>query len=270
MPSKSIAESGMYDNATKESARCWCWNQVCQRVPKGSTVMVLIGDTDAELRESQKRGMVAIGVDRNNDCVKMFRKSGGVAINDDFLVQMKNIKPDAVILDGVSGYTKYAREFVAAASHYTRAIVWNGLRGRDSHSKEGKEIYESFEIRVFKKGRAVAKRQPGIHRAMLLYASYFYEEIAGIHEYCNISYPKEIETECGEFLYCVATMGEEIMYSNKPEFMTYRSKDSGQYFDSGAWSTMLPIGRLDNSRHGTKASVRKAAAAKAVVTMRNR
>lgn len=229
--------------------------------------MVLIGDTDYEFHEARKRGMHAIGIDIRKESVDTFRKSGGIAICDDFVVQMKNIKPDAIIFDGVSGMTKYTITLVAQACLYTTAVVWNGLRGRDKMAKEWQEDFADFEIDVYRKGRKVAKREAGIHRGMLMYSWAFYEELENLDTFCELSYPPEITSKAGEMLWRVHKYRDFVMNHNKPEFMSYRSKDSGQYFDTAAWTPIMPAGNYLPGSHGSARSRRKSAAAKALLTM---
>lgn len=268
----------MYDNKTKESARCWCWNQVCRRVPKGSTVMVLIGDTDFELQEGTKRGMKVVGVDKKLDNVKRFRKSKGVAIEDDFYTQMINLKPDAIIFDGVSGVTKNTLELLDSASLFTKAIVWNGLRGRDRLGKQSQLLLSDFVIDVHRKGRYVAKREAGIHRAMLAYAWFYNTDLRTLRSLPNILQDLEIanrdpaiKKHFSDILRDTENSGRDFaMRKHKPEFMSYRSKDSGQYFDTGAWSTIFSaIGKESGLAIGNTKQKRKSAAAKALMTMRN-
>jgi hypothetical protein len=262
----------MYDNGTKKSARCWCWNQVCQRVPKGSTVMVLIGDTDYELKEGTRRGMNVIGVDVREESVSLFRKNGGIAVCDDFMVQMQNIKPEAIIFDGLSGITKYSEKLIAEAGYYVKVIVWNGLRGRDSLAKNHKLLSSDEEIDVYRKGRKIATRNPGIHRAMLMYAFSLFSDIVRFEYYMDLYRPEKLEARLeaiGEMnLHQDLKLRKYLTGRHKPEFMTYRSKDSGQYFDAGAWNTVLSGCTDLKTSYGSTKSQRKSAAAKALLTMR--
>jgi hypothetical protein len=275
--------------------------------------MVLIGDTDYEFKEATKRGMHAIGIDIRKESVGMFRKSGGIAIQDDFRQQMCAIKPEAVIFDGVSGltaYTEYLSEYASLCN--VKAFVWNGLRGRDSHSGEWKRRFSGETIDVYSKGRFVAKRQPGIHRAMLLYAKSHLRDMRNLEYVVRIlinSIPQSSKREMlwiasrlqvegvwelarqvvmemirlrhkqldlllsnqewAQREFAIVTNFEDIFQGavsrvNRPEFMTYKSKDSGQYFDTGAW-TPLPGSEIDIKVE--RKSKLKAAAAKALLTM---
>ncbi len=280
----------MYDSGTKQSARCWCWNQVEQRVPKNSLVMVLIDDTDFELKEGIRRGFRVVGIDKSKQSIEKGKASGGIAVRDDFINQMESLKPDAAIFDGVSGITKYAMALIDAARYTTRAVVWNGLRGRDKYGGMMKSSVErsEFKIHCYKKGKPQGHVFPGLHRGMLLYSKELVNIIKDFDDLVDdFPFPYEEDplkawSKPERIQYLCRFANDVFMRHHKPEFMSYRSKDSGQYFDAAAWTQNREFfGRNDldwrdrslyesAAANRSLASKRKSAAAKALLTMRSR
>jgi hypothetical protein len=262
----------MYDNGTKEAWRGWAWNQVASRVAPGSTVIAMCGDSGKDSEVARKKGFQCVGIDLVQQHVDTFRESGGVAVCDKLHRQLWALKPDAAILDMLGGLT--TRSFVDpyCASLGCKAVVWNGLRGRDAGVGSLSRQLESnkFTFLDFSSGRGV-RRIFGKHRGHLAFflitqiGLCTYEGKHFIDSNGRLAFPPVHVKQ-----WHLDMLAREL----RPAFNSYKSKDSGQYFDSIAWSNPSGLARdfsngiqLANSDVCNQ-SRRKSAAAKAVLTKR--
>jgi len=245
-----------YSNATKATWRGWAWNQVASRVPRGSTVMVLCGDTAADEFEARKRGLYCIGVDVKQDCIEAFRESGGIAVKDKVHRQIGMIKPEAVILDFMGGITPMSYGTCMYAAITCRCIVANFLRGRDRQGSDICDAVGDCMTVEYVKNR-VKHTRINRHRGK----AFWFNEWTNCANSHGIVKTEEVQEVCNKML-----------RQMKPCFYSYPSKDSpGLYYDSFAVSSELlstseGIQWADIRR--VKASKRKAAAAKALLTMK--
>lgn len=252
-----------YDNPTKDTWRGWAWNQIASRVPPGSLVMVLCGDTDMDNRHAMRRGLRCVGIDIRQDGVDVFRAGGGIAVKDKIHRQLWLLKPQGVILDMLGGITVPSFVDPVMASWIScQAIVWNGLRGRDTLG--GKLSRESKSLTVLQyKDRVSQRGIAGVHRGKL--------GIVLMSGLANAILYGDKSEGLNHFPHRHPTQGflDDFCRMTKPEFSSYRSKDSGQHFDSFAMTTCVKTQQVQ--MHDTKVvreSKRKAAAAKALLTMR--
>lgn len=242
----------MYDNPTKETWRGWAWNQIAARINPGSLVMTLCGQSDADAKCAIKRGFRVVGVDVNQKGVDAYRKAGHVAVCDKLHRQVFCIKPDAVIFDMLGGATKLSMGDPIQLSLFTRAAVWNGLRGRDIKVPTPTK---QLLIPDYTTGRKL-RTSVGIHRGKLAWVHWAGVVLA----YAKVPLSEDYVNMLGEL--------------SRPAFQSYKSKDGGQYFDSVAWTTSQLtvdpklVGLNDSKR--CNESKRKAAAAKALLTMQRR
>lgn len=263
-----------YDNPTKQTWRGWAWNQLQSRIPKQSTVMVLAGDAAADLEHARRRKFKCVAVDVDMKCVDTFRAAGGVAVQDKIHRQLMLINPDAAILDMLGGITPESWGNVMVSAQSCRAVVWNGLRGRDIGAGTTARRLASQKCPDYSTGR-LSLTDYGLHRGKLAFSALvgFYwmatnkrigELFVSASNYrgpAAIEVPQWFELEMASIL--------------RPAYSSYRSKDSNQYFDSIAWTNLCGMrehligngwGNLANTKKCNK-SKRKAAAAKALLTM---
>jgi hypothetical protein len=247
----------VYDNATKDSWRGWAWNQLETRLGKSyayapKKVCVLAGDIAGDLPHAVKRNIDCVAVDTSQNCVRRFRENGGVATNDGLHNQIIALQPDGIIADLVSGVTVNSCRMMIDATGVCDAVIFNLLRGRDKGMGEADLMMPSFY------GREKRLEYVGKHRGrlLLLFAGAVISEMW-------------LGTEKGSRF-----VPDELFNYMKPSFYSYRSVDSGQYFDSVAVTTKdfrLGGGKAEMDRLRTYAPVdsrRKAAAAKALLTSR--
>jgi hypothetical protein len=259
----------MYENGTKQTWRGWAWNQVQKRVPPGSLVMVLAGDSSLDIGYARKRGLECVAVDVLDECVDKFRLKGGIAVKDKIHRQLINIKPDAVILDMLGGITPTSWGSPVAASMVCKAVVWNGLRGRDLGAGRVADKIGECSIPDYTSDRRKMTKI-GKHRGKMGFSS-----LVQMHwdAYCGRT---ALQVDDGSGVRVgteiPAEVVEVVASSLRPAFYSYRSKDSGQYFDSCAWTNMQGVAegmkesKLADTRRCRK-SRRKSAAAKALLTM---
>ena len=240
----------MYDNPTKETWRGWAWNQIAARINPGSLVVTLCGKTSLDAQYGFKRGMNVVGVDISQEGVDAYRDDGFVATCDKLHRQVWALKPDAVIFDMLGGITTPSMRDPIRLSLFTKASVWNGLRGRDNGVPNQ---VKRLLVPDYTNGRR-SQAEVGIHRGRVAWAHW-----AGV---CLDAAKKPLSQRYIDML------GEW----SRPAFQSYRSKDSGQYFDSVAWTTeslrVDPSNVVMTNSKRCNASKRKAAAAKALITMR--
>lgn len=269
-----------FDNATKETWRGWAWNQLEKRLPPGSLVVVLAGECAGDAPHAEKRGLRVVGVDTNMDCVRAFRKAGGVAIQGDVSKVVALLKPDALIADMLGGMTCHSMQPFYYARD-SRAIVWNGLRGRDTHGGRVAAKYSLEMVPEARNGRC-RKTQIGLHRGKLMFLqllkweweTYLVERRPG-----DLATIRHIRNNVPEWFLDIQT--RRMM----PEYSSYRSPDGSgiTYFDSIAVTLHVPEeglivrgGPFDGFRYTAQSSraeyrnppktlVRRVAAAKAIL-----
>lgn len=244
-----------YDNPAKQTWRGWAWNQLQRRgVVAGSTVLVLAGDNAMDLAWAEKRGIHAIGVDFKNEFVKTYRRNGGIGICDNAHSQLFALKPDAVILDFTGGVTPKSLAFLRDCSRGCVAVIANFRRGQDTgYNPAGIEWIEKH------RGRGALTKLV-FNRMVELIND---KNVDGdIHDAIISS----LEDGSDEF---ILAMKEAY----KPSYYSYKSQESkhSAYYDSIAISHPNPS-VLKEIRDSTwcsdLGSKRKAAAAKALLTMR--
>jgi len=274
----------MYDNGTKETWRGWAWNQVASRCIAGSAVGVLCGGIAADYEVSRKKGFTVIGVDTQEECVNTFRKKGGVAIKDDILSQMKFSKFEAIILDELGGLTKNSMYRFSRSGYQCQCIVANYLRGRDPLAVEMQKHLNGFTVPVKLKDRSVERIEVNKHRGVLAWvwnrAPAVADIMAGLEEEEWGLFTLEELLGCSDYRPSFQEAIDYVAGKENPKFYSYKSKDSGQYFDSVAFTgsgeglpdqSSLSFSEAWQKRHGLKThakSKRLAAAAKAVMTKR--
>lgn len=261
-------EQCRYNNATKATWRGWAWNQVAARVPRGSTVMVLCGDTAADEEAARKRGLYCVGVDRNEDCVVNFRDNGGIAVKDCISNQLIHQRPDAVILDFLGGLTPVSVSIFSLATLTCKAVAANFLRGRDTLGKQLSDTYGGMKLHSYVKDRPTVVNC-GRHRGKVMYCTF-------LHNLVDQAWARrKILSEVEE-----ANFVKKFACKYRPCFYSYESKDSkGLHYDSivitsGLVSDETVAGlekasRMFTTKKGIE-SRRKAAACKAVLTMRKK
>lgn len=251
-----------YDNETKRHWRKWAWKRIASAASPGWRVVYLIGDSALDHQEAESRGLVGIGVDCISTNVANARSKGAIAVNDRLHRQVISIRPDALLADMLGGLT--AKSFngilYTAMGSGVKFVVWNGLRGMD-HPVE----HDGLSVVDWSSGRP-HRTHVGKHRgkmAVLQVCSMFCLQRDG---------RLDIERNARQQLLVYQSEVDALCRQMRPSFYSYRSEDSGQWFDSVAFS----IGWL-NAGHDAlslketrknKVSKRRAAAAKAVATKR--
>lgn len=261
-----------YENQTKDVWRGWAWNQIEERCHDVERVMVLAGDSAQDIKHAERRGIQCIGVDTSAKFVGEFRKNGGVATKDSIENQLYLHTPDGVILDMTGGVAESTSELLSIASFSSRLVVWNGLRGRDVLGGKVANSKLGFARRL-----DIDRKHRGAIAFDLWFSNIYthgfmfrYEQDRG---------PADEHTSRLIF--------HALMLRCKPCFYSYRSKDSGQWFDSVAFTSPCSymgwgkennqsnqarkdIGSLMDAAEIPTGSKRKAAAAKAIMTMKGK
>lgn len=275
-----------YDNGTKETWRGWAWNQVASRCIAGSTVGVLCGDIAADYQVSVRKGFVAIGLDIKDEYVQTFRNKGGFAVNDDVVLQMNYTKFDAMILDELGGLSDRSLHRLSTASSHCKCVVANYLRGRDPIAVGIQASLNGFFVPVKLKDRSRKTIEVGKHRGVLAWVWNSVEAMAdvlladGLEEDWQIGLTLEEKLQCDDYRSVFQEAINEVARRENPQFYSYKSKDSLQYFDSVAFfghgfgttqaNLLRVLESLDRRKAKPKmsASKRKASALKAVRTKR--
>lgn len=265
----------MYDNATKETWRGFAWNQVSERLKRvpGSQqrVCVLAGDIAADRECATKRGLECVAVDCNLSAVKNYRRAGGVAIQDRLKNQILTLQPHALIADLVSGITPEVVSMYWSALGLCDVVVFNLLRGRDKGIGDRAQELAEANVQVPEyTGRHASWSPIGKHRGRLLYIM---GVAAQIDAYCKLKNISPTGVEC---VSAANRVTNRIADEMRPRFYSYRSVDSGQYFDT------VVVTAYNNSKHADKLvreqirnmapkkSRQRTAAARAVLTRRQR
>lgn len=274
----------VYDNGTKETWRGWAWNQVASRCVPGSTVGVLCGDIAADYEVSVRKGFTAIGLDIKQDCVDSFKAKGGLAVKDDVSSQMHYTHFDAMILDELGGVTQSSLMRFSKASGHCSAVVANYLRGRDTVAVGIQKHLDGFVVPVKMKDRSVKRIAVSKNRGVLAWVwnrvDALADILAEIPEADWLLLSLEEKLQCEDYRKIFQTAIFEVARKENPQFYSYKSKDSFQYFDSVAFngcgngttkSNLLNVLESLHRRKGKRtmlSSKRKAAALKAVRTKR--
>jgi hypothetical protein len=244
-----------YSNPVKSTWRGWSWNQVTQRSGKSyshsrKTVCVLAGDSAGDAIHAERHGVKCVAIDYDIGNVRTYRANGGAAIQDSLKNQLLAMAPDCVIADFVNGITFENLAIMIDSVAICDSVVFNFLRGRDPI---GGVMARSRAVVPNYIGRRKVDETTGKHRGKL--AALF------------------IGWACAEMWYGIDReerfIPGEIFEKMRPSFYSYKSQDSGQYFDSIAITTK--DFRIVESKEWVAslaplASRRKAAAAKAVLT----
>lgn len=258
---------GMYDNATKDTWRGFVWNQVADRLKRcpgaQQRVCVLAGDIAADREHATKRKLECVAVDCNLSAVKTFRKAGGVAVQDQLQNQLLALQPSAVIADLVSGLDFRVFRMFVTAQLLCDVVVFNLLRGRDKGMGEYARDIANVGLRVPEvTGRRVRWVPVGKHRGRMLFAQ-------GMRLTA-----KTVMSWQGMSLEAADAYLEKFCVAMSPRFYSYQSKDSSQYFDTVVVTTQC-LSKYNDSESrnllracAPKVSRRRAAAAKALLTMR--
>lgn len=282
-----------YDNDTKRTWRGWAWNQVSDRVPKGSLVGVLCGDIAADSEVSKQKQLRIVGFDLSPCAVDTFRSKGSVAVCDDIGRQLNYIPMDGIILDELGGVSENSLGRFSVAMMRCKAVVANYLRGRDPFGAKNGALVSDLEIPVIGKDRRRVLRKVGKHRGAIAFALTKCVGVADVIQWGlddDFYHRLKIEEklQCNGYAESLKEAVPICAESYKPQFYSYQSKDSSQFFDSVAatgagegvpkWVGLLNRlaayrankGNLQSKAYLKKqtSSKRKAAAAKAVLTMK--
>lgn len=254
-----------YDNATKQTWRGWAWNQVAKKLLPGQRVMVLCGDGSHDIDVGARKGFEVVGVDILQGSVDRFRGKGGIAVCDTIEKQVYAVNPDAVIFDYMGGITPHRLRTVADATRFCNVVVANFLRGRDPAARQIAGDLRPL-VRDGEKHRGkIAAAFVGCDLMRVLFENMDsldderYLFLSDIQEGVKNGRARE-----------AAEFARGAIAIHNPAFYSYRSKDGKQYFDSVSMSL---DGDIVESVKPTvwchdRRSVRLAAAAKAVSTMR--
>lgn len=260
-----------YDNATKQTWRGWAWNQIAQRVPPGSKVLCLAGDGGFDNAVALKKGLVPIGVDLSAQCVKTFRQNGGVAIQDKMHRAIITMQPDAVLLDECGDLHAMQVANWALATVSCKAVVGNWQRGRSESAAALWPGLIDIEVSTIGKDRRASPLHSPKHRGRLALLIYCMMAVRA-HRGDRIA---AIDADSGKHLFALSCNREELQQALDvltpamlPAFHSYRSKDGGAYFDSLAITLVNTACVQAASTPIMQRSKRKAAAAKALLTMR--
>lgn len=271
----------MYANITKQNWRGWAWNQTVLRTPIGSNVLVLAGDGGFDCECGDKKARVAIGIDTRHECVRVFRRKGGLAIHDRIDNQIKAMKPSGVILDFTSGMTSANMRTMYTALANCNSIVVNMLRGRESSFiRSGiSTIFETYQKNGFKMKQVnrSLRLQPVALSSKHRGAMIVFELILRAAEYGT--YEGEFQDPLS-FLHSIVfgEMNYAFFKLIQPAFFSYRSHDSNrkQVFDSVAFCSGDFLREfchrqiLSTQKDISCYSLRRAAACKAHLTRRSK
>jgi hypothetical protein len=195
-----------------------------------------------------------VAIDYVIDNVNTFRKAGGVAVQDSLKNQMIALTPEAIIADFVNGITAENHALLLDATHICDAVVFNFLRGRDVHGGKMAEVMKDgmYTVPHYKGGDVVAEHV-GKHRGKMT---------ALVIGYAVAKMWYEIPPS-------ISVVPHAVFENLQPSFYSYKSKDSGQWFDSVALTTKAF--RIHETKEWVASlapadSRRKAAAAKAILT----
>ena len=252
MSGETIGEHGLkYNNPTKATWRGWAWNQMKKRLPPGSRVLVLAGNSAGDLKWGQRHGFECVAIDVDQKCVDYWRKVGGIAVRDDLHSQVRALQPRGVIADMTGGIRGETVGMLFDAALICDAVVANLRRGQDKGIRHHNGTVVNHLANRRKRIELVAK-----HRGKIAF-TYLAKLIA----------EDFLSTEFDESAF------ESIGDITKPSFYSYKSQESKRsaYYDSVALSTSsfeLSLEQRELMSSGIdQQSKRKAAAAKALLTM---
>jgi hypothetical protein len=227
-----------YDNATKASSRGWAWNRICEEIRgsfnrKRARIYVLIGETNAELETAERKGFSrhnVIGVDLEKEHVQRWRAAGGLAIQAplEAVITFSKVYPQGIIADFCNGVTVENVHTVMCALFHCVApgcVIANLLRGRDK--------IKTFSLPYFQINPQEFKR-----RSRVLWEEIFANII--YHNYGVDLYNDErAYSRNSEWAAICQNAYDEMVERFQPNFSSYRSEDSGQWFDTLALKATL-------------------------------
>jgi hypothetical protein len=293
-----------YANPTKRDWRNWAWNRVAERAPAKSLALVLCGQSGEDLECAKRHDWKVIGVDRDAECVKGWRAKGGVAIQDDILNQAICLHPQALFLDVMGGFTRASFFRLKDLYLFSPVVVWNFLRGRDAgidgfyRDSERKQPFGFCPV-WNRQSDCIDLEEYHHHRGMMFWSWYIGNEWAKLESVLSWYQEPGERALIGEF----KNSGHPVplMHTNldgkfepilvpwrficalawkaRPEFFSYLSEDSiSNYYDSIVFSALTTPSSAAKESKGVLVKmggnalplVRKAAAAKAVLTMKGR
>lgn len=270
----------MYDNGTKETWRGWAWNQISMRCPAKSKIGVFCGDVAADYEVATKKGFTPVGVDIVENCVTAFRKKGGVAIHEDVTSVVRFFDFDGFILDELGGVTKSSAHRLKVVQRGCFAVVANYLRGRDSTGADLCRQLNFLTVPIKNKSRHMVRLPINKHRGLIAWVftnvlpiadfEFCFDAVSLTRKIASFSYKERLQV-----------LVDYFAKESNIQVFSYRSKDSGQYFDSVAYSNKDAIDSRDSFREVRELDMRvakyhsrlrkiknKAAAAKALITTR--
>lgn len=116
-----------------------------------------------DIEEGKRKRMRLIGCDKNEDCVKAFRKKGGLAVIGDVMHTCGALNPDAVILDYNSDVSV---ESVTPPIKQGGVVVFNFQRGRNvAGTPLPSHVYR--EVCDHTMGGTICEKHRGIYAAVL-------------------------------------------------------------------------------------------------------
>lgn len=286
-----------YSNNTKSTWRGWAWNRISENVPKGGSVLVLCGDGAFDTNEASRRGFNAHGFDLDNKKVQLFRDQGHIAYCTPVGFGSVAVRGDAAILDWTSGMTnRTLEETVSVIRSGISFLVVNFLRGREKQRDSIFQLMKSHEVRACSAFRCLAvfndqtRRWHFVsmdkHRGFLFLLSIF---TAAFQAHVKDVFDRFDEDNVKQLLLAHSQNAEKatLPYTSlyrlaavkdwcnevRPQFYSYRSKDSGQWFDSVAFhTTAMQSDKLSiYPSHAVvpKSTRRRIAAARAVFTKKS-
>ena len=231
-----------YEDASKDTWRGWKWNAIARaalgfnaRLPPSEqkrmlatkTVLYLVGPNDRDRQKAIDIGFLAdnlIAVDLLQERVDAVRKSGGLAIRGSLQMILSNwpkdwpidvidgdfcsgLVSDIVVIRGSMGY--------CAAMHPLTVVSLNLMRGRDPSSNSIRaEIGRTPNLlaKLFPKERSPIKHR-GVNWLAHVCSHHF--------KHFGDGYFADLDE-----------MADWIHKTFKPNLHSYRSKTSGQFFDS--------------------------------------
>lgn len=247
-----------YDDPAKDAWRGWKWNSIAaaatrwRRLPpsemarqlSGKTTLYLVGPDDHDRKRALARGFAnhnLIAVDLVQDRVDEVRAAGGLAIRGSLQQLIMNWPHDwpidVVDADLCSGLVNDVGElpncfYLSRAMHADTVISINLMRGRDAHSNGIRQCLKNHCEPLFAKMPGSDKCHDIVkHRASnwLMSLAGFTRQVKDIA--CGVPDMFDEQGRRGVFLSAreVRELYQEVW---NPVINSYRSKTSGQVFDS--------------------------------------
>lgn len=246
-----------YIDASKDTWRGWKWNAIARaclswndrlsqneqakRLSK-KTVLYLVGPEDHDRRKALVKGFAShnlIAIDLVQDRVDEVRRQGGLAIRGSLQTILMNWPHDWLIdvvdADLCSGLVNDVGEipnclFLSRAIHAETVISLNLMRGRDAHSNVIRDGMRSFIEPLMPDGYTKTHHDVVKHRGSnwLFQLAQHWRQVRDLAE----GLPEQMDElgRRGVFLNPIEV--SELFESWRPQVSSYRSKTSGQVFDS--------------------------------------